>query len=244
MLFALTGCYPSNVLDKVDDPAFMKFLMQFDANGDHEISKQEAMMVTKMNGTFRDDPKSIKGIEYFENLEEFNVDSSDAIDMNFSKNKKLNTIVVRFNESLTNLIVPDQLVSLHLTRVQALKSLHLKEMPLLEHMSIDCYRAYSDTPNPVFNEFTIEKAPNLKSLMIVGTNIKNLDVSKMPVLKWLTCNDNEVQVLDVSNNPQLESLRCRGVKKIIMKEGQLIQGVNVNPNYEYMDKDVTIEYTK
>jgi len=240
----LAGCYPGNVLDKVNDLEFMEYLMKFDANGDHKISKQEAMLVTSMNTTFFKPMKSIKGVEYFENLEEFDVDSSEAPEMDLSKNKNLKKVVVRFNEQLTKLTVPNGLEGLHLQRVQALGSLRLKKMPSLEYLSIDCYRTYNHTPPSVFSEFSVQDAPKLKSLVIEGTHIKSIDLSMMPALEYLRCDNNEIEVLDVSNNPNISSLRCKGVKKIIMKEGQVIEEVNVNPNYKYIDRDVKIEYVK
>lgn len=199
----VTGCYPSDVLKEIKDPIFQKYLMEFDNNGDHKISKEEALMVNEMN--IPQGVNQIDGIKYFKNLEKLICIhlGTEAIDL--SSCHKLRKLNMNHMPNLERLKVNQEIEELELWSTN-LESLNLGALPNLEKLSIHHFGA----------NLVIDEAPNLKEISLDYTQLTSINTSKFPALESLRLSDNPIlTTLDINHNPNLQELRLYNNPKLI-----------------------------
>ncbi len=106
---------PNDVCSAMDDVNFMRFCYDhFDVNKDGKVSKEEAKAVRvidfeeNLSSSERDKIVSIKGIEYFANLEELDCSSCDNLLVaDLKANKQLKSIDFYSCDALTSVTLPN-----------------------------------------------------------------------------------------------------------------------------------------
>ena len=85
---------PTDYCEKLEDVEFMRYCYEkFDINGDKILSESEAKAIRAVNIDSKQNIYSVKGIEYFVNLESFQAYNAIALrTLDFSKNTNLRTI--------------------------------------------------------------------------------------------------------------------------------------------------------
>lgn len=235
IVLLLTSCYPSDVIKEINDLEFRDYLIrEFDANQDHKLTKDEAMLITQL--IVSSSVKSAQGIEYFENLEEYIENCGDMTSLDLSKNSKLQKVDCMNMHQLSYLKVPKNIETILMVRT-ALKELKLGNMPFLLH--IVC-----EESNLVTLE--ISDRPCVVSVNCNYSELTEIDLDKFPALEELYCSHNNLTTIDVSKNPNLKRLCCKGnknLKEIICKKGQVIKGITHDVDYEYdIDRGVNVKF--
>lgn len=111
---------PNDVCSAMDDVNFMRFCYDhFDVNKDGKVSKEEAKAVRvidfeeNLSSSERDKIVSIKGIEYFANLEELNCyDCEGLLVADLKANKQLRSICFRACYALTSVTLPNSVTTI------------------------------------------------------------------------------------------------------------------------------------
>lgn len=131
-----------DVCTMMDDINFMAYCYEeFDVNKDGKVSMEEAAAVRAMSLSDADGyVRTIKGIEYFTNLEYLSqLDALRAVDIDLNNNKKLRT--VRFNFSDDAFLDLSTKISINFGNNTVLKTLrlsncNLNDLDLSEHVSL------------------------------------------------------------------------------------------------------------
>lgn len=216
-----------------EDANFKAYLVaNFDTDGDGEISKEEALAITKIIvGT--KDIESLAGIEHMANLTELRCEGPWSLFEPEEDPGKLKTLDVSKNVNLTILYCGfNQLTSLDVTnnpKIEQLRcagnnlnSLDVSNNPLLDNLtcesnqltSIDVsgnsrLRALYIGSNAIAS-VDVSGNPELVSLYCSNMKLSSIDVSKNNKLEILGCYYNEISKIDLSNNPSLTNLYCYG----------------------------------
>lgn len=198
--------------------------MLYDENGDGELSDAERAKVTEIDvGRFSDyratyeypSVQTLKGIEYFPNLEILSCYSNALRKLDVSKNRKLKelncssnaikSLNVKNNKKLKKLICNyNEIKRLNVKNNKELRRLYCSENKL---KSID-----------------ISNNRKLEDLEVAANGLKEMDVSRLKELKRLSCIENEISKLDVSKNSKLSLLACsrNEIEKLNLKQNKLL----------------------
>ena len=187
------------------DANFRKYVRTYidqKVNGkrDGYLSKDERMSVKKIDINYKE-IKSLKGIEFFTNLEELDCSGNDIISyLSFPNNPNLVTLNCN-NMKLKNLDVSNN-PNLTILRCDysGLSSLNVSHNPKLEILLCSMNSLHS---------LDVSNNPNLESLWCYINQLSEIDVSHNPKLRQLRCWRNNISSLDLSNNPELEVLFCQ-----------------------------------
>lgn len=171
-----------NILDTVEDELFKTYLIDSIFEGSSYATAYDAAIIKTINVSGNKDAvkeiKSLKGIEYFKNLEDLRFDYNKVTSIDLSKNNKLKTLHCSNNE---------------------LTALNLSQNPSLEIL----YCA-----NNELTSLDLSKNVELSNLKCGFNNLTKLDLSKQTKLYNLICESNKLTSLDLSNNKELTSLTC------------------------------------
>ena len=142
---------------------------------------------------------SMKGIEYFTNLEYLDCSVNDLTELDVSNCLNLKTLICSGN----------QINQLSVTNNTKLTKLDCSGNCLSEINTSECLELefFDCSANPV-TELNLSNNIYLDTLGCYGTSISSLDVSQNVNLTFLACNYNDLTVLDVSNNEKLSILDC------------------------------------
>ena len=177
------------------DEIFRAYVQKnFDKDEDGMLSEKEISNVKRIivrNNVI----ESVKGVEYFTELEYLNCEHNNIGEFDLTKNTKLRTFCCGKN------IIPE---------------LDLSKNTELEWL--DCYGCG-------LTELDVSKNKELTYLACYHNDLKKLDVSKNTKLRTLYCENNEFTSLDLSKNTELADLDCGNnhLKKLdISKNKKLI----------------------
>lgn len=234
----LAGCYPSDVLKKIPDGEFQRYLTdEYDYNGDHKLAKNEALAASDMYIGIYFEGKNLDGIHYLENLEELTAENSVLERIDVSRNRHLKKITLDHMRSLRELKIGPQIEELIL-RYQSPEQVIFTSTENLKTY-INCYSNKLHT-------LGISSAPQLTWLNVSYNQISELDLSGFPNLERFYCDGNNLTSLDLSSNLNLKSVTiCDNpqLRVLWLKKGQQIEGINVNRNNRYaIDSQVEIKY--
>lgn len=193
------------------DAIFREYVKQFDYNADGQLSASEYGSVRRIT-VYWQEVTTLKGIEYFPNLEK--LDASGC---------KLEELDVSANVELTHLRVgTNQLKALDVGKCPKLEELdvsynYLTELdvtnnPALVSLSVDSGStvSYDSNWNPIaYNQLQtldVSNQPELTSLKANGNLLTALDVSQNPKLQTLEVARNQLTQLDLHSNPELQTL--------------------------------------
>ena len=185
------------------DPNFRAYVKEkFDTDNNNSLSESEREAVTKIDvdgGYNGQKLTSLKGIEFFPNLQELHCFENQIISLDASKNialqklscskNQLTSLNVSQNTKLQNLFCyKNQLTSLDVSQNTQLEKLH-------------CF-------NNQLTSLNVSKNTALKGLSCSNNQLTELDVSQNKALAYLYCDENQLTELDVSKNTALEDLFC------------------------------------
>lgn len=181
------------------DAKFREYVKEFDENRDEKLSQEEIKSVTRID-TSVNSPKNFKGIEYFTEIKSFYT-SHNAINIDLSKNTKLEKIYCVLNQNLNELDLSKntELKELDLSD-NALTKLDLSNNSKLEEVNL--------WQNKI-KEINLKNCVNLKKLILTFNELKELDLSDCVNLKNLDCENNNLETIDISKNKQLQSINAR-----------------------------------
>ena len=173
---------------------------EFDKDGDGKLSGSEVagkdkIYTNQMGGTVN----SLKGIEFFPDLDHLACDKSGITELNLKENKKLrllscsDTALTELDVSHNPLLQDITFTNSKITSLDVSRNTNLK--------ALLCW----DTPiaSVNFGEIT-----GLTCIMCQRTNLESLDVSRFADLITLYCDNTGITELDVSNCPKLDTLGC------------------------------------
>lgn len=196
--------------DKIifEDANFKAYLVaNFDTDRDGEISKEEALAITKIIvGT--KDIESLAGIEHMANLTELRCEGPWSVFEPEEDPGKLKTLDVSKNVNLTILYCGfNQLTSLDVTNNPKIEQLRCAGNNL--------------------NSLDVSNNPELYYIDLTNNQIKSIDVSNNLELERITCSDNKLTSIDVTNNQKLTELNISGNSIVEIDPGN-------NPDLEYL----------
>ena len=239
-----------------EDANFKAYLVaNFDTDGDGEISKEEALAITKIIvGT--KDIESLAGIEHMANLTELRCEGPWSIfEPEEDPEGKLKTLDVSKNVNLTILYCGfNQLTSLDVTNNPKIEQLrcagnNLNSLDVSKNTELIEFEAYNnrlssidvsnnpeleyiDLTNNQIKSIDVSKNPELDYIDLTNNQIKSIDVSKNLKLGRITCSDNKLTSIDVTNNQKLTKLNISGNSIV-----EIDLGNNPELNYLYCEKN-------
>lgn len=196
-----------------EDANFKAYLVaNFDTDGDGEISKEEALAITKIIvGT--KDIESLAGIEHMANLTELRCEGPwSFFEPEEDPEGKLKTLDVSKNVNLTILYCGfNQLTSLDVTNNPKIEQLRcagndLNNLDVSKNTELTRLTAY----NNHLSSIDVSYNTKLEVIDLSNNQIKSIDVSKNLKLERITCSDNKLTSIDVTNNQKLTKLNISG----------------------------------
>ena len=179
------------------DATFREYVKRFDNNRNGKLSTSEINVVKNIDVSEKN-IKSIKGVEFFADLEELECVKNKISDINVSKNTKLKKLNCEWNE----------LNTLDVTKNIALNELrcginNLTTLDLKNNKNLKVLWCYTNR----LKNLDISQNTSLREVFCAKNEISNLDLSKNTELKVLDIGENYLEKLDLSNNIKLEKLK-------------------------------------
>ena len=202
------------------DAAFKSYLLaNFDSDSDGEISPEEALQVKEISLT-TDNIESLKGLEYFLNLESLTCAGYRDQDRNIMGNLK---------------------DTLNLSGLKALRTLdcrhnHLELIRLYNNEALKSIVCYGNS----LVKLDLRQAPAVESVDAGDCQIQKVNVSQCVLLTTLYVHNNQITELDLRQNIRLEHLTCdrNPLTRIILRPGQNIPDMRIPDGVElYYDQD-------
>lgn len=218
-----------------EDANFKAYLVaNFDTDGDGEISKEEALAITKIIvGT--KDIESLAGIEHMANLTELRCEGPWSF---FEPEKdpegKLKTLDVSKNVNLTILYCGfNQLTSLDVTNNPKIEQLrcagnNLNSLDVSKNTELIEFEAYNNR----LSSIDVSNNPELEYIDLTNNQVKSIDVSNNPELYYIDLTNNQIKSIDVSNNLELGRITCSDNKltSIDVTNNQKLTTLNISGN--------------
>ena len=222
----------------IPDAAFKTVLLAWDADGDKELSPEEASGITSLTVN-TDEVASLEGLRFLPNLTYLSCCGTRASDADRTIQGRLTELDLSGNPLLKELVC---------TR-NHLEKLDLRGNPLLERLT--CYgnslTELNLSGNPLLLDLDCGDAllsrldlggnPLLRSLYCHNNRLSSLDLSANTALTAVTCDRNLLRVIDLSALGKLNSFRAAPMndssganllREVIVAQGQSIPGVSVN----------------
>ena len=218
-----------------EDANFKAYLVaNFDTDGDGEISKEEALAITKIIvGT--KDIESLAGIEHMANLTELRCEGPWSIfEPEEDPEGKLKTLDVSKNVNLTILYCGfNQLTSLDVTNNPKIEQLrcagnNLNSLDVSKNTELIEFEVYNNR----LSSIDVSNNPELEYIDLTNNQIKSIDVSNNPELDYIDLTNNQIKSIDVSKNLELERITCSDNKltSIDVTNNQKLTTLNISGN--------------
>ena len=176
-----------DVCTKMDDINFMKYCYaNYDANGDGKVSMDEARAVKEFSCA-KLNVSSVKGIEYFANLERLTLDGLQLTHFDPSPFQKLKNLSIRSNK-LTNI---------DCSRNPALKGLDISynSIAVLDLSKCQNLTGIACTTNKLTN---LVLPASINQIWCEDNKLSELNLSSCPNLEHIYCGSNSIKTIDVS----------------------------------------------
>ena len=203
------------------DETFRKFVSGKDIDTDQNgfLSDEEIAKVKEINVENKG-IKSLKGIEFFTELETLNCARNELKELDVTKNTKLTYLQTR-NNLLTTLDVTknvelkvlrcndNQLTALDVTKNTKLTYLGVwtNKLTVID-VSKNSELQYLDCASNNITAIDVSKNTKMLKFGFWGNKISSIDVSMLPDLICLYTGSNLLKSLDVTKNTKLDSLSC------------------------------------
>ena len=143
--------------------------------------------------------KSLKGIEYFTDLEYLYCSANQLVDLDLSKNVKLLHLDCSNNS----------LISLNISKNTLLRDLYAGSNHLTTlDLSNNTYLLNLNVSSNQLTTLNLSKNPGLETLECQSNQLTTLDLSNNTGLQTLKCYSNGFKTLNLSNHKQLSKLEC------------------------------------
>ncbi len=243
----------------INDKNFPDFCFQlyvkerFDTNDDGKLSDRERADVTEIYirrlkqyhlGLECAAPSTLKGIEFFPNLERLDCAVCRIEYLDLSKNKKLEELNCSFNKLMklnlknnTQLKILDclciNLKKLDVSNNRKLQTLHCS-CNKLRKLNLEGNAKLKDLDVSV-NKIKELEVTNLKNLIhfeCQKNQLKQLDMTHNKKLGYMICNTNKLIELDVSQNTELSYLDCadNAIRQLVMGNNKSLQTLYCEKN--------------
>ena len=181
------------------DENFRAYILKnIDKDGDGYLSETEIAETTSITCA---DISSLKGIEYFVNVQLIDCRGCNLTQLDVSENTALEVLYCSKNN----------LTQLDVSKNTALEDLLCSENNLTQlDVSKNTALEYLDCSENNLTQLDVSKNTALEHLYCSENNLTQLDVSKNTALKHLYCSENNLTQLDVSKNIYLLDLDCSG----------------------------------
>ncbi|MDO5037480.1 MAG: InlB B-repeat-containing protein [Tissierellia bacterium] len=206
------------------DPVFRQVMTDsFGADG--ALSQEEIAATTTLSLS---GVKSLKGIEYFPNLETLLVTRHELTFVDLSNNTKLKTLrldgtiktsdsgykkVISKTNNLSHLDLSKNvnLETLYLTAI-AIEDLDLSNNTQLQIVDVRNTITIQDRPFSLglLKSVNFGNNPNLKTVVLTGNKLSELDLSGTPNIEGLHLGYNAFKDLDISSLPKIKSVSADG----------------------------------
>ena len=202
------------------DDAFRAILMKTYPSG--TITDNQLKVVTKIVVKDRG-IASLKGIEFFYNLNYLSCSKNELTRLDVSQNRRLDSLYC-YENKLTNIILPDNnSIRLFSCYGNNLEHLDLSECPDLERLF--CYENQLQTldihycpkliqlncsSNSLEEIEGLPECSNLQILKCHDNQLTELNIAFNTAMKVLYCNNNNLATLDISDMENLQDLGCYG----------------------------------
>ena len=171
----------------------------FDRNNDNYLSEDELNLVNKLN-VAKKDIRSLKGIENFKNLIDFDCSSNQLTELDLSKNLGLMGLNCESNQ-LTKLDFTNNLALVELNCASnQLTELYLRNSSELKSLYCD---------NNQLTSLNVSKNTDLGLIDCAYNNLTSLNIENNSKLQQLYCDKNQLTSLNVSKNTDLERISCK-----------------------------------
>ena len=217
------------------DANFKAYLVaNFDTDGDGEISKEEALAITKIIVSTKD-IESLAGIEHMANLTELRCEGPwSFFEPEEDPEGKLKTLDVSKNVNLTILYCGfNQLTSLDVTNNPKIEQLrcagnNLNSLDVSKNTELIEFEAYNNR----LSSIDVSNNPELEYIDLTNNQIKSIDVSNNPELDYIDLTNNQIKSIDVSKNLKLERITCSDNKltSIDVTNNQKLTKLNISGN--------------
>lgn len=194
-----------------EDANFKAYLVaNFDKNGDGEISRLEALDITRIE-VCTDNITSLAGIESMPNLKilicggtyNYNIDKAYG---------KLKVLDVSQNTLLDSLDCSNNIIStINLEHNQKLTVLDLTRNELTTLDASKCTKLVNFYCG--YNKLTkiiMPHSTEMKVFICRGNKLESVDISANTKLLGISCDYNKIRSLDISLNPNLRTITCDG----------------------------------
>lgn len=215
--------FPENMELMFPDPIFRQYILEkFDKDKDNKISKDEAHEIIELE-VYQMNIGSLKGIEYFSNLEKL-----------WCYKNQLTQLDVSQNPALTNLRCHDnQLTQLDVSQNPALTELwcgnnQLTQLDVSKNTSLTLLWCGGNK----LTQLDVSQNPALTKLDCFKNELKQLDVSQNKDMIDLDCSNNELKQLDVSQNKVITSLSCQNneITQLDVSQNKALRSINCSRN--------------
>lgn len=143
--------------------------------------------------------KSLKGIEYFENLQYLNIELNLLQELDLSQNLNLRTLYASNNQLLTTLKLPNNIEIVELNF-----NTKLENFDIAQYKKLKWFYATDVKLNTV----NVTELTNLVALNLENTGINEIDLSNNLNLEYINVSNNNLRKLDLRNNKQLTTIRA------------------------------------
>ena len=201
-------------------------LKKIDKDGDGYLSETEIAETTSITCA---DISSLKGIEYFVNVQLIDCRGCNLTQLDVSENTALEVLYCSKNN----------LTQFDVSKNTALEDLLCSENNLTQlDVSKNTALEYLDCSENNLTQLDVSKNTALEHLYCSENNLTQLDVSKNTALKHLYCSENNLTQLDVSKNIYLLDLDCSGnnlTQLDVSKNAKLCELKCYNNNISQLD---------
>ena len=185
-------------------------LKKIDKDGDGYLSETEIAETTSITCA---DISSLKGIEYFVNVQLIDCRGCNLTQLDVSENTALEVLYCSKNN----------LTQLDVSKNTALEDLLCSENNLTQlDVSKNTALEYLDCSENNLTQLDVSKNTELQDLDCSGNNLTQLDVSENAKLCELKCYNNNISQLDVSNKSNLRILACERNVQVTGYNGTII----------------------
>ncbi len=196
---AKSGVVAGNIL--FEDPEFEKIMVEtYDGDGDGYLSEEEALDIREIELESLGLITSVKGIEYFKNLEFLDISDNKLTKLDVSGLPKLKYVHFNLNKVESFRCEDCPLLQSVMGRSNRLKVVNLK--PISSSLQV------LDLMKNELSSLDVSGMDKLQYVAVGRNNLAELNVSGCSQISFLTCQDNKLSALDVSDVSKLLSLDC------------------------------------
>ena len=208
--------------DSFPDDVFRDFVLEKIDIDDNNVLTSDEVQATTIISLYKKDISSLKGIEYFTEVDFLQCNFSNLKSLDLSKNTKMRTLYIGDNPNLTSLNISKckDLATLDcpncgLTEMELSNNLNLQNLDCggnkikTLHLDLPRLREVSVNGNGLESLTFSERTDNVKNLECQDNKLTSLSLGEWE-LNTLDCSNNQLSSLDVSSYPNLYKLSYKG----------------------------------